>query len=273
MKGTIWAENQFQAQPLILKNIFKCLSIVRIMGIIRAIGAWLARFLLVISIALFLVISTGAYFSSRDVALPLFSEIAVSQINESQIKGIYEGINSTCQMQNKEIIETFVNNQTIRINCTRLERGPAEIKVIFKEQVATPMFDSFYYTKCNNIECINLGPQGWLSESLHNFLSSIQGIAFAIVIIFAAMVILLSKGISGKLIGLGIPVLVSGIPYFSIKGVQESIMASMPAGAAAASIALESIFGFVSFRLLILLVFGSLLILVGLVLKYILKIK
>ena len=244
------------------------------MGIIRAIGAWLARFLLVISIALFLVISTGAYFSSRDVALPLFSEIAVSQISESQIKESYENINSTCQEQNREIIETNVNNQTIKINCTRLERGPAEIKVIFKEQIATPMFDSFYYAKCKNIECINLGPQGWLSESLHNFLSSIQGIAFAIVIIFAAIVILLSKGIAGKLLGLGIPVLISGIPYFSMKGVQETTRASIPSGAAAPiAIVLDSIFSFVSLRLLILLVLGALLIAAGLIVKYILKIK
>jgi len=245
------------------------------MGILRGIARWFVKFLLVISIAAFIIASTLAYFSTAENLLPIAQEVAMSQISDSQINEFYTGLDAQCKQQNKEIIiiqsPIEGGTSTITVNCTRLKEGKQdEVKTIFGEQVIGGMLQNASSSNCNGIDCISRGPLGFISQSFHSLLKSFEIISIIAMIIFGILVFLLSEGISSKLINLGSPFLFTGLGYFLIPAMKNNILAGMQNSAVASKIA-DILFIYLSSRFLAMMLIGAALIIAGIIFKFIRK--
>jgi hypothetical protein len=236
------------------------------MGLIRGLARWIVKTLLVMSIAAFLIASTGSHFSTKENITPLFQEIALSQFSESQTEELYNGLSRQCMRQENEIIKIpspVGGSGQIEVNCTRLEEGKtAEVRRILKDEVVGGMIDSLSSAQCSGIDCINQGPAGLISEAFNKFLKMIQTLALIAIIVFGALVFILSEGISSKLIDLGLPFLFAGLPYFFANTIKNSI--NIPANFSGIS---DSVFSFLSSRFLVMFVIGAVLIAAGFIVK------
>ena len=144
------------------------------MGLLRGFARWTVKILLALSIAFFLVASTGAHFSEKENFKPILGDIAVQQVPQQQITEAYNGLNLMCKQQKTEIIDAPFQNSTIKVNCTRLgERKEEEVKDILRTEVTDKMLESL--TKpCSGLDCLNQGPVGILSTSFHQVLAKIE---------------------------------------------------------------------------------------------------
>ena len=243
------------------------------MGILMELARWIVKTLFVISIALLLIISTGAHFSDKENLSSIVQEAATSQISDAQLTEMSNGLKLACQQSGKDTITQFVPdiNKTISISCTNISKEYA--KEIFKEQVVGEMLNNVYSQKCEGINCFLTNPLNAASESAHKFLQSTEIIIFAAVLIFAGLLILITPGISGKLFALGYPVFFAGIPYFLTGSIKSQVISSMPAESAAGGKIAGLILNYLAGLFLILLIIGAVLIAAGLIIKFTLERK
>jgi len=239
------------------------------MGILMGIVRWIARTLFVLSIAVLLIISTGAHFSDKNNLTPIVQDVAASQISDAQLTEMSNGLKSACQKSGKDTLTQFVPdiNKTISISCTNLSKEYA--KEVFKEQVVGEMLNEVYYQKCEGINCFLTNPLNAISESANKLLQNIEIIAFVIVLILAGLLILMTPGISGKLFAIGQPVFFTGIPYFLTGSIKLQVISSMPAESAAVGGKIaDLILNYLSGLFLILLIIGVVLVAAGLIVKF-----
>lgn len=252
------------------------------MGFFMGLARWIIGTLFVISIVFFLIASTGAHFSEKDNLKPLIQEAALSQISPEQTREISNNLENACAASGKEIIEVpatnnaislegVFNSSKVSINCSKLSDDYA--KELFKETVVGPMFDSLYNQKCEGF-CFLSDPTAALSQSANKILKKTEIITFAVVLIFAALLFLMSSGISGRLFALGKPLIFSGLPYFFTGAVQAETVKSMPPETAiAGGKIIGAILEYLSNIFLIMLIIGAVLIVAGLIIKFTLERK
>lgn len=239
------------------------------MGILMGLARWIVRTLFVLSIAILLIISTGAHFSDKENLSPIAKELAVSQMSDEQLIDMSNSLKSICQSSSKEKISQFMPeiNETISINCSKVSKEYA--KEIFKEQIVDAMLENVYSQKCDGINCFFTNPLNAASESAHNFLKTLEIIAFAAVLILAGLLVLITPGISGRLFAIGSPVFFAGMPYLFTGSIKSQVISSMPQESAemGGKIA-ELVFNYLSGLFLILLIIGGILIATGFIIKF-----
>ena len=247
------------------------------MGILRGITKWLVETLLIIAIAFFLLSSTLSHFSEKANLEPIVKEVGMQQFSEEQINMLYDGLSKQCQNQNTETIQMpfAETGQFVQINCTRIkEYKQEEVKSIIKDNVIGPMFDKIY-SDCENesSECaVVAGPFNFISKSFKSITKTLEIVSLIAVLIFGALVFVLSKGISGRLIGLGTPFFFSGLPYFFLGEIKLQILAKTPAaGIAITSKIIGSIFDYLAPLFLAVFLLGAALIAAGFIVKFVWK--
>lgn len=245
------------------------------MGILTAIMRWTASILLMLSIAAFLITTTGAHFTEKENLSPIIQDAALQQFTDSQLNDIYNGLSLQCSHQNSEILNLPVSGRMVAINCTILnERKVEEVKDIIGKQVTDSFFNEANATQCSGISCISKAPLGLVGPAFNSFLETLQIVSFFAIAVFAALVFLLSKGISRRFMSLGYPFLLSGVVYFFLGSIKAQILANMSGVAVASAYKIaDAILDYLSPMFLAMFIIGAILIVSGLVLRFILKIK
>ncbi len=243
------------------------------MNIVKFLGAGLIKILLISVLSAFILTSTMAHFSARENLLPVVQNLAMDKISQDQIDYFYNLLKDKCQNGEEVFYENIsLMNITVRVDCTKLNADKdAEIRAIFKEQIVGNAYDQVYNLQCDGIKCIQEGtndPRLLLSKSFHEFLSKIEITIILAIVAFSILLWLAYESLSGKLIGLGAPFLISGIPYPFMGMVESKTLQSLPELIREpSSKILEPIFGYMSNLMLICLVLGILLIAAGIIIK------
>ena len=239
------------------------------MGILIGIARWIVNTLFVLAIAAFLIASTGAHFTEKDNLKPIVQEVAISQLNAVQVQDLKNNLNDACEEQNTETISQYSKeiNQTITINCSQI--SDEYVKQIYRDQVIGSMFDNIYSQKCSGFSCLFGNPLAAASESANKFMRKLEYICIIGTLILGALVFLMAKGISGRLIALGYPVLFSGIPYFFMPAVRGKVIASLPsnAGPSGAKI-VDLILEYLGSMFIIMFAIGAVLVAAGFIIKF-----
>ena len=244
------------------------------MGLLRGLARWLVRTLLVLSIAFFLIASTGAYISEKENLKAIVGEVAVQQVTSQQISEIYNDLNQQCQQKGAEILDVSFQNSTIKINCTRIrERKEAEVGDIFKEQMGK-MLENLTPGQCSGLDCLSQGPAGLISESFHSFLAKLEIYSVMALVIFGVLVFLLSTGISGRMFALGFPFLIAGVPYFFTNTLKQETLSLIPSQAAAggATVA-DAILKSLADKFFLMFLIGFVLVVAGIITRFIFRKK
>ena len=242
----------------------------RIAGFLRGIVAFIIIFLLFLTISLFVLASVGATFSTKEKIMPIAQDIVTDQIPRDQLTSAYNNINAACKQQKTEFIESeFEMNQTFKINCTDIQtRKEAAVKDIYKNYVVGNMLDKLFSAECNGLECLNLGPQGWLSKSFNELEKKLVNFLIIGIIILSILLFLLTKGLSNKLIALGIPSILAGLPFLFLNTIKSKVIGSLPTNSVVFSSLINELFKFLSSRYIAFFISGIILIITGLILKF-----
>ena len=238
------------------------------MGLFAGIGRWIVRTLFVLSIALFLVASTGAHFSEKENLKGILKEAAATQIDEQTIAEMTRTMQTACQQNNNQNLEKYFSevNQTISIDCRKISENYS--RELFSEQVVGSLVDKIYSEKCDGLQCLISNPAKLATEYAHNILQNLEIITFAIVLVFGLLLVLITPGISGKLFSLGYIVLAAGIPYFLIPAIKIDALKSLPAGSGASGEKIvDMILSYLSDKFLIMLIIGAVLVGIGFIIK------
>jgi len=130
------------------------------MGIIRGITKYFVKFLLIISIALFISISTGAHFLDKSTLSPIIGDVVIGMFSDVQMNEFNKGLNIECDnIGNKSIdVQSPFGTGDIKVNCTALkEKQVNEVKTIFKEQIVSQMIENLSSVECKILTAFKKG--------------------------------------------------------------------------------------------------------------------
>lgn len=252
----------------------------------RGFGLKLSKSLLTTFIML--AIATFAFVSITNQAFlkPVFTDFIAQQLlasDSSPIEGGYDNLLALCQAQRKETISFPLEglDREVELNCTELRaRGEANFTEFFAESITESMFDSVYNSgTCSGYDCLNtafkaIDPMQRVSAIMNgNFNAYVDSwnkwfIAGAVLCI--VLILLLAQGWSSKILGVGIPLAFSGVPYFFIRSLQAQLETNLPARALFAIGEMTSV---LSRAFLVMLVVGVAFTLAGFALKFYTKRK
>jgi len=232
------------------------------MGLLR----WIIRALVVFSIAVFLLASVGYNFSEKDNLKVLVQDAALSQISDAQITKLTADMSASCL--GKSSINSYIEqaNMTVTIDCNNLTEE--YVKNIYKEDVVGAMFERLYSQKCDGIVCLISNPVAALGESANKTLKSFKTFSLVIALVFMILLMIITPGISRKLVAAGSPVLFTGIPYFFMGMIKARILKSVPAQSAAVlEKIVDPVLAYASNQFLIIFIIGAALIIAGFIVK------
>jgi|GEM_PF-5651787 len=250
-----------------------------VLGLLRGFGAWFFRAVLVLLILSAVMMTAASHLTSEQFMKPAMKEMIAQQIRGNAFDETYEEITSRCGTEGKEILEFQfeLTNSTIKISCVELEQkseeeGKEYLIEIFAGQIADSMFKEVYYKKvCEGMECFEKiktvdDPTKLITADFNKFLKSTVKFLVALAVIAALGVVLLSKGISGRIFGLGYPLLIAGLPYFGISIVKAKLVEMFPARVYFLITELTTLLAGIYLKILI---SGAVLLALGLVMKFI----
>jgi len=235
------------------------------MGIVRALGNAAVSFMLCICLALTVLSFSFAQITSESFIKPVFKEIITSQLNENNsLEDNYPIILNSCE--GKENINFPMDKVTLSLNCSDIKStGKDGIAGVFADAI----FKKTYYSSCSGLNCLKsqTSAPGFLTLDFNLFLKSIR-IYFVIVsIIFAVLLVLLSKGLPSKFMSLGYCLASSGLPYIILPSVTKNM--NMPGFGSL----IQGFISIISQGFLIVLVAGIVLVAIGIILKLVIKIE
>jgi len=235
------------------------------MGILRAIGKPIVSIILCICIALTVLSFSFAQITSESFMKPVFKDIILSQMNGSNsLEDNYPSILKSCE--GKGSIDFPMDKDILKLNCSDIKSaGKDGIAGVFADAV----FKKVYYSSCSGLDCLKSreGIPPFLTSGFSLFLKSIRIYFIIISAVFAFLLVLLAKGISGKFTSLGYCFAASGLPYFILPSIAKNM--NMPG----AGLLIQGFISVISKNFLILLVTGVVLFAVGIILKIALKSK
>jgi len=253
------------------------------MSILRSIGAGISRSLMITFIIAFIFTLGVSQLDLGGVVSGVLDSTLDKQFgeNDDALKDFYEELNKTCESSGKEKVDLPLDEGlTLEFNCKEVSEGGKE-KILdsFKEQVSKKFFgDEKIEVNCKGYDCItqiknSKDPKEAIaiitSKSFDDFISLIAKMFLLLAIIFGGIVILLSEGITGRILGVSYPLAIAGLPYFGINFVKSYLQDSIPESA---SIILKNFINSLTNNFLAVLILGIVLMVIGFVLKFVFKI-
>ena len=259
------------------------------LGFLRKSGNGLSRSLLTIFIILAIASFAVSEATNPDFLKPVAKEMLMQQLGQQQqgagggedISASYDSLMRDCSSGGTSQVSLPLEElgKTIVMRCDEIKAaGKDGLTGLFAEKVSAAVFaDSYNMNICEGGGCIRMAmndpdPMKKISAIVNkNFNDYIKGWTFKFSIaaaICALLVLLLSQGIAGRLLALGYPLTVAGLPYLMMGFTQSTLEGMMPAsilflvrGLAAK---LSNIF-------LAMLISGAVLLALGFILKFVLK--
>lgn len=254
-------------------------------GFLRGFGLWLSKTLFIFFMMISVSIYAGSYITGESFLKPLVQDTMASQLN-TQISGISDSLIQECNTRSTETITLPLDflQSSLDINCTKLKQDPSEVSRMLTEGVSEKAFESFYKKKvCEGSKCLDilknlpenlqknpLSATDLMSEDFHNYIKDKLMIALGLAALFGVLIFAFARGWSKKFRALGGSLIISGLPYFGMSLLRETLKANLP------SRAYEMIMRLVntlSTAFLCVLITGCVLWIVGFVLKFALRKK
>jgi len=249
------------------------------MGALRGFGIWLFRTLLVLSLVAAIATAGMAQLTSQD-----FIQTSIEGVIDQQFDGsdgkldeFYGELTAACNISPEKGISVPLEEGGITLNfdCVDVLAGKEKVLESAKAQVVKQAVDlTKTAVTCDGSECIEMLQQTTepieklkiiMSTGFNDLLTSTSTMFFVLAIIFAVLVALLSYGIAGRILGVGWPVFVAGLPYLIILAIKSNIAGGLPTEALFAINEFTSSLENMYMKIFLI---GIILIVIGLVLKY-----
>ncbi|MFC1685717.1 hypothetical protein ACFLZZ_01710 [Nanoarchaeota archaeon] len=253
------------------------------MGVLSSFGLWISRSALIFFLIAAIFTAGLVDLTKSDTVNSAFESLVESasggQLNlEELAKDIHPEVVNLCEEGNKETVsipaEEGIN---LEFNCDDVKsKGVAEVKSVLVNEVISSNIPESSEDLCQEDNCLGnfvktiissplQGMSMILDEDFNKAVSKLPLILFIIAILGAIGLVVFSSGISGRIMGLGYPLAVAGLPYFGLRLLGPKVGENLSGNAA---LIIQEILASVSLRFMIVLILGIALLVIGLILKF-----
>lgn len=254
------------------------------MSVLRGLGLWLSRSLLITFLITSILLSGATSVINEDNIKSAISSALDSQLisADSDLNKAYESFLLQCRVQAGSTVTYPIKELkvTLEFNCNDLRLGGIEgFKENFKDQLTIKFLEQGSQEElCEGYDCIKAisetkNPARILniltSENFNAFLSKISITLMVLAVLSGIALVLLGTGIAGRFLVLGYPLTIAGLPYLGMNFIRSNLRNALP------SQILPIITEFISSisgKYLTVLILGVVLLVIGAILKYGLKI-
>ncbi len=253
------------------------------MSVLKGFGLWLARSLLIFSVIASILLAGAVHLTSADFVEDVVGEVIEEQIagDQAEVDENYQRFLELCKTQSTITIPTEVEGIALNFDCQDIEDGGKEglvesAKKQLVEQVVAQSDTG--EVSCEGFGCLTAltevtDPQEALSivtsQEFNKSIKNLSTIFLVLAIISAIGILLLATGIAGRFLDLGYPLVIAGLPFLGVGTIKSALTKAVPSNLL---FAVEEFTSLLSTRYLTVFIVGIVLLVVGLVLKYGLKI-
>ena len=254
------------------------------MSVIRGFGAGVSRSLLIFFIISSIITAGIAELTSEEFTTAAVESTIDQYLSDLDVEvgEILQELKQQCQIKPGDNASLPITelNLNLDFSCDELSTQNLEG---FKQSVKNQIVDkaiSINYRKevCEGFGCVQKIQSTQdpielisiiVSEDFNSFLNSLSFLAIILAVIFGVVVVVLSEGIGERFIGLGYPLVIAGLPYIGMTFLRNRLYEQLPSRLVGT---VNELVSTLSTKFLWVLVGGIVLLVIGLLLKFVFKI-
>ena len=200
------------------------------MSLLRKFGVAVGILLMSAAVISTIILSVLTQITDFTTMKPVLTETLKGSLpqlaDQSKISIFYKALKFQCDKNPEGSIKLPLDGQELSLECSVVSNSTEE--TILDNAVGV-LFQKTYYKDygCDFMTCVSSGETGggllFLSSSSNTFFRNTMGIAVALSIIFALLVVGASETWDGRLKALGITLLIDGIPFFFVGSIKAFI--------------------------------------------------